>query len=68
MPSETAWTSLENVAATYCLETSLILKWVNDGSICAEHHNTRSMRVKVDDLIQKIQHVKKLKQDFLDCD
>ena len=68
MSSETTWTSLENAVATYCLETSLILKWVDDGSICAEHHDTRSMRVKVDDLIQKIQHVKKSKQEFLDCD
>ena len=68
MSSETTWTSLENVVATYCLETTLILKWVDDGSISAEHHDTRSMRVKVDDLIQKIRHVKKLRQDFLDCD
>jgi hypothetical protein len=68
MSSETTWTSLGNAVATYCLEPSLILKWVDDGSICAEHHDTRSMRVKVDDLIQKTQHVKKSKQDFLDCD
>ena len=68
MSSETPWTSLENAVATYCLETSLILKWVDDGSICAEHHDTRLMRVKVDDLIHKIQHVKKSKQEFLDCD
>lgn len=68
MSYETTWTSLENAVATYCLETELILKWVDDGSICAEHHDTRSMRVKVDDLIHKIQHVKKSKQDFLDCD
>ena len=68
MSSETTWTSLENVVATYCLETTLILKWVDDGSISAEHHDTRSMRVKVDDLIHKIRHVKKLRQDFLDCD
>jgi len=68
MSSETTWTTLENAAATYCLETSLILKWVDDGSISAEHHDTRSMRVRVDDLIQKIQHVTKSKQDFLDCD
>jgi hypothetical protein len=68
MSSETTWTSLENAVATYCLETSLILKWVDDGSICAEHHETRLMRVNIDDLSQKIQHVKKSKQDFLDCD
>ena len=68
MSSETTWTSLENAVAIYCLETSLILKWVDDGSICAEHQDTRSMRVKVDDLIQIIQHDKKSKQDFLDCD
>jgi len=68
MSSETTWTTLENATATYCLETSLILKWVDDGSISAEHHDTRSMRVRVDDLIQKIQHVTKSKQDFLDCD
>jgi hypothetical protein len=68
MSSETAWTSLENAATTFALETSLILKWVDDGSICAEHHYTRSMRVKVDDLIQKIRHVTKSKQDFVDCD
>lgn len=68
MSSETTWTSLENAVATHCLESSLILKWVDDGSICAENHDTRSMRLKVDDLIQKIQHVKKSKQDFLDCD
>ena len=41
---------------------------LGDGSICAEHHDTRLMRVKVGDLIQKIQCVKKSKQDFLDCD
>ena len=68
MSTETTWSSLENAVATYSLETSLILKWVNDGSITAEHHDTRSMRVKIDDLIQKIQHVKKSKQEFLDCD
>jgi hypothetical protein len=68
MSSETTWTSLENAVAKYCLETSLILKWVDDGSICAEHHNTGLMRVKVDDLIQKIRHVNKSKQEFRDCD
>jgi hypothetical protein len=68
MSSETTWTSLENAVATYCVETSLILKWVDDGSITAEHHDTRLMRVRVDDLIQKMQHVKKSDQDFLDCD
>ncbi|HIJ86807.1 MAG TPA: MerR family transcriptional regulator [Desulfuromonadales bacterium] len=68
MSSETTWTSIENAVATYCLETPLILKWVDDGSICAEHHDTRAMRVKVDDLIQKIHHVKKSKPEFLDCD
>jgi len=68
MSSETTWTSLENAVATYCLETSLILKWVDDGSICAEHHDTRSMRVRVDDLVQKLQHENKTKQDFIDCD
>jgi hypothetical protein len=65
MSSETTWTSLENAVATYCLETSLILKWVDDGSITAEHHDTRSMRVKVDDLIEKIQHVKKQNKNSL---
>jgi hypothetical protein len=68
MSTETTWSSLENAVATYSLETSLILKWVNDGSINAEHHDTRSMRVKIDDLIKKIQHVKKSKQEFLDYD
>ena len=68
MSSEITWTSLENAVATYSLETSLILKWVDDGSITAEHHDTRSMRVKVDDLIKKIQHVKKSKEEYLDCD
>ena len=68
MSSEITWTSIENAVATYCLETSLVLKWVDDGSICAEHHDTRSMRVKVDDLIHKIQHVKKSESEFLDCD
>lgn len=56
MSSETIWTSIENAVATHGLETSLILKWVDDGSISAQHHDTRSMRVKEDDLVHKLQH------------
>jgi hypothetical protein len=68
MSSEAIWTSIENAVATYSLETSLILKWVDDGSVCAEQPDTRFMRIRVDDLKQKIQHVKKSNKDFLDSD
>lgn len=56
MSSETNWTSIEHAVATYGLESSLILKWADEGLISAEHHDTRSMRVKEDDLVHKIQH------------
>jgi hypothetical protein len=53
MSSENSWTSIENAVETFNLETSQILKWVDEGSITAQHHDTRSMRVRVDDLTQK---------------
>jgi hypothetical protein len=53
MSSENSWTSIENAVETFNLETSQILKWVDEGSITAQHHDTRSMRVRVDGLTQK---------------
>jgi hypothetical protein len=66
MSSETSWTSLGNAVEKYGLESSLILKWVDDGLIYAEHHDTRSMRIRVDDLIQKIKQVNKSNHELHD--
>lgn len=68
MSSEGTWSSIENAVATYSLKTSLILKWVDDGSVHAEQPDTRFMRIAIDDLKHKIQHTKKSKKDFLDSD
>jgi len=68
MLHEIHWNTVEEATSKFGLETALVLKWVEDGDVSAEHHNTRSMRIRVDDLERKLQHVKNLAQSFRDCD
>lgn len=49
------WYTPEDAAAKYCLETSLILKWVEEGVVRAEQDGTRTVRINIDDLDLKVQ-------------
>jgi predicted site-specific integrase-resolvase len=68
MTSETSWYTLEKAAEKYCLETSRILNWVDEGLIRSELPDTRSMRIKAEDLDRKMQYEKKCELSFRDCD
>lgn len=68
MSSEITWSTLESAVTKYCLETSVILKWVEEGSVCADQPDTRAMRINIDDLERRVQFEKKSTQDFRDCD
>lgn len=49
------WYSPEEANSKYCLDTSLILKWADQGLVRNELADTRSMQVNADDLEMKIQ-------------
>jgi hypothetical protein len=51
------WYTVEEASAKYCLEKSLILKWVEEGVIRAEQADNQLIRVNVDDLELKVQEV-----------
>jgi len=57
MPLGITWYTLEEAAAKYCLETSLILKWIEEGVVRSEQVDNQAMRVNVDDLELKVQEV-----------
>jgi uncharacterized membrane protein len=57
MPLGITWYTLEEATAKYCLETSLILKWVDEGVIRAEQADNQIMRVNVDDLEIRVQEM-----------
>ncbi|NVN90077.1 MAG: MerR family transcriptional regulator [Desulfuromonadales bacterium] len=54
MPQGTSWYTVEQANAKYCLEASLILKWVEQGVVRAEQADTRKMQVNAKDLEQKV--------------
>lgn len=60
MPLGITWCTLEEAAAKYCLETSLILKWVEEGVVRAEHAGTQITQVNVDDLELKVQEMTRI--------
>ncbi|MDA8430329.1 MAG: MerR family transcriptional regulator [Geobacteraceae bacterium] len=49
------WCGIEEAAAKYSLDVSLILKWVEEGVVRAEQVGKRVVRVHVDDLELKMQ-------------
>jgi hypothetical protein len=51
------WYALEEAAAKYNLERSLILKWVEEGVVRAETANEGEMQVNVDDLELKVREL-----------
>ena len=51
------WYALEEVAAKYNLEKSLVLKWVEEGVVRAESALKGELRVNVDDLELKLREM-----------
>ena len=51
------WYTLEEAAAKYNLEKSLILKWVEEGVVRAETASKGDVRVHVDDLELKLREM-----------
>jgi excisionase family DNA binding protein len=49
------WYTIEEAAAKYCLKTSQILKWIEEGLIRSEQDDTRAMRINSDDLALNVQ-------------
>lgn len=68
MSTGTNWCSIGEAVTTFCLETSMILKWADEGSIRTEQAGTRFMRVRADDIDHRLQYVKKCSLSFQDCD
>jgi len=64
----TTWYTLEKAVDLFSLDTEQVLKWAEEGSIRAEQADTRSMRVKSDDLERMVQFAKKNRHAFRDCD
>lgn len=57
MSREASWYTVEQANAKYCLETSLILEWVDQGEVRAEQADNRQMQVNAMDLEQKVREV-----------
>lgn len=49
------WYTLEEAAAKYCLEKSVIQKWVAEGVVRAEEAGEKVIQVNADDLELKLQ-------------
>ncbi len=54
MPLGITWYTLGEAVAKYSLDTSLILKWADEGVVRSENTDTRIMQVNVDDLELKV--------------
>lgn len=50
-----AWITIEEAAAKYSLNKSLILKWVDEGVVRAEETDHKVMRINVADLELEVQ-------------
>jgi len=68
MTHGTTWKTVEEATSKYCLETSLILKWAEEGVIRAEQQDTRSMQVNADDIEHRVRHGKNCNLAYRDCD
>lgn len=55
MSQGTTWYTLDEAAAKYCLEKSIIERWVAQGIVRAEHDNYFVLRVNIDDLGLRVQ-------------
>jgi hypothetical protein len=51
------WYEIEDAAAKYNLEKSLILEWVEEGVVRADTANEKEMLVNVDDLELKLREM-----------
>ena len=49
------WCTIEEAAAKYSLEKSLIQKWVAEGVVRAEEADNKIVRANVDDLVLEMQ-------------
>lgn len=49
------WYTIEEAAAKYCLERTLLLKWVAEGVVRSEQAANEVVRVNVDDLELMVQ-------------
>jgi hypothetical protein len=51
------WYTVDEAAAKYCLEKSMILKWVEEGVVRAEQADKGVVRVNIDDLELNVQEI-----------
>lgn len=51
------WYTVEEAAAKYSLDKSLILKWVEEGIVRSEQAGKELLRVNMDDLELKLQEM-----------
>jgi hypothetical protein len=51
------WYTLGEASAKFGLDSSLILKWAEDGGVRTEQPDTRMMQVNIDDLELKVHEV-----------
>jgi hypothetical protein len=49
-----SWYTVEQANTKFCLDTSVILKWVEQGVVRAEQLDTRNMQLNAADLEQKV--------------
>ena len=49
------WCTIEEAAAKYSLDKSLILKWIEEGVVRAEEVDHKIVRVNIDDLELEVQ-------------
>lgn len=49
------WYTLEEAAAKYCLEKSLIMKWIQAGLIRSEETDHKTVLVNIDDIELEVQ-------------
>jgi predicted site-specific integrase-resolvase len=54
------WYTLEEAAAKYCLETSLIQKWIDEGVVRAEQAAQGVVRVNIDDIELNVQEMTRI--------
>lgn len=57
MSSKKSWNTVEEATAKYRMETSLLLKWAEQGVVRAKRADTRSMLVSTGDLEMKMRAI-----------
>jgi hypothetical protein len=51
------WYTLGEAASKYSFDTSMILKWADEGVVRAEQADTRQMQINADDLELKVHEI-----------